>query len=115
MTPAANENPEKTYMEWNYFKPWCRYSPYIFGILLGFPAIFHCDQEEGNCLDNVDLALYKVQVDNFSPISFSVPASLERAASDQISSWETEAAERCETESGLRVTRQIVNLAVVVL
>ena len=89
----------------------------IFGILLGFPVVYYFDQQDGNCLDNVDLALYKLQVDNFSPISFSIPTSLETAASDQISSWETEAAERCEKEkeSVLRVTRQIVNLAVVVL
>ena len=89
----------------------------IFGILLGFPAVYYCDQEEegGNCLANVDLALYKLQLDNCSPISFSIPASLETAASDQICSWEKEAAERCEAVGRLRVTRQIVNLAVVVL
>ena len=89
----------------------------IFGILLGFPAVYYCDQEEegGNCLANVDLALYKVQLDNCSPISFSIPASLETAASDQICSWEKEAAELCEAVARLRVTRQIVNLAVVVL
>ena len=87
----------------------------IFGILLGFPAVYYCDQEEGNCLDNVDLALYKLTVDNFSPVSFSIPASLETAASHQISSWQKEAAERCEAEPVLRLTRQIVNLAVVVI
>ena len=85
------------------------------------PAVYYCDQQEeegGNCLGNVDLALYKVQVDNCSPISFSIPASLETAASDQICCWEKEAAERGEKENELRllrVTREIVNLAVVVL
>ena len=35
-TPGTNPNPEKSYMEWNYVKPWCRFSPYIVGILLGY-------------------------------------------------------------------------------
>ena len=25
-----------TYFEWNYVKPWCRFSPYIVGLLLGY-------------------------------------------------------------------------------
>ena len=89
----------------------------IFGILLGFPVVYHCDQEaQGNCLDNVDLTLYKVQVDHYSPISFSIPASLETAASDRISSWEKEAVKRCEKEKeSMRITRQNVNLTVVAL
>ena len=89
----------------------------IFGILLGFPAVYYCDEVEGNCLDNVALALYKVQADNCSPVSFSIPASLETAASDHISAWEKQTAERCEKEREpvLRVTRQIVQLALVVL
>ena len=30
--------PEKigTYFEWNYVKPWCRFSPYIVGLILGY-------------------------------------------------------------------------------
>ena len=27
---------EKDYFHWNYIKPWCRFSPYIAGILLGY-------------------------------------------------------------------------------
>ena len=27
---------EKDYFNWNYIKPWCRFSPYIIGILLGY-------------------------------------------------------------------------------
>ena len=27
---------EKDYFNWNYIKPWCRFSPYIVGILLGY-------------------------------------------------------------------------------
>ena len=29
-------NPPSTYMVWNYFKPMCRFSPYIIGLLLGY-------------------------------------------------------------------------------
>jgi hypothetical protein len=36
MTPGVNKHPEKSYMEWNYYKPWCRFSPYIVGIFLGY-------------------------------------------------------------------------------
>lgn len=27
---------DETFFEWNYVKPWCRFSPYIIGILLGY-------------------------------------------------------------------------------
>jgi len=33
--PGEDEDPKYSYMEWNYFKPWNRFSPYIIGILLG--------------------------------------------------------------------------------
>ena len=29
-------DPSGTYFEWNYVKPWCRFSPYIVGLLLGY-------------------------------------------------------------------------------
>ena len=34
----GNEDPENftDYWEWNYYKPWCRFSPYIVGIFLGY-------------------------------------------------------------------------------
>jgi peptidoglycan/LPS O-acetylase OafA/YrhL len=33
---GENEDRDHPYMEWNYFKPWCRFSPYIVGIFLGY-------------------------------------------------------------------------------
>ena len=29
-------DPSGTYFEWNYVKPWCRFSPYIVGLILGY-------------------------------------------------------------------------------
>ena len=36
LTPGINEDPNYSYMQENYVKPWCRFSPYIVGILLGY-------------------------------------------------------------------------------
>ena len=33
---TSGDHPEKDYMQWNYVVPWCRFSPYIVGILLGY-------------------------------------------------------------------------------
>ena len=36
LLPGVNTDPDKNYMQWNYIVPWCRFSPYIIGILLGY-------------------------------------------------------------------------------
>ena len=87
----------------------------VFGILLGFPVVYYSEQEDGNCLAGVDLALYKVRTALCSPTSFSVPADLESKAAVQISGWEKELEGRAGAEGGVRITREIVNLSVAVV
>ena len=36
LTQGVNEHPERNYTQWNYVVPWCRFSPYIVGIFLGY-------------------------------------------------------------------------------
>ena len=88
----------------------------VFGMLLGFPVVYYTDTEEGNCLSNVDLTLYRVLTDHCSSslTSFSVPSTLESEASDKISVWESAV---CRGSGGARarITRESVNLAVVIV
>ena len=89
----------------------------VFGMLLGFPVVYYTDTEEGNCLANVDLTLYRVMTDQCSSslTSFSLPSRLEVEASDKISRWERGVCRVCDGGPGPRITRETVNLAVVVV
>ena len=87
----------------------------VFGLLLGFPVVYYSDTEEGNCLANIDLTVYRVETDNCSPISFSVPSRLESEASPHISRWERQLGRRCGCGVEARLRRETVNLPAVVV
>jgi len=64
----------------------------LFGILLGFPVVYYYDTSGGNCLGNLDLAVWRVggtwaKVASSWPVSFSVPCELEEVVERRVRLW----------------------------
>jgi len=63
----------------------------LFGIMLGFPVVYYFSGSGGNCLDNKDLAVWKVGGSwgtyQAWPVSFSVPVEWEKKLGDRVSRW----------------------------
>ena len=89
----------------------------IFGFLLGFPVVYYFDiKNANNCLNNQDLIVYKVGVNNFSPISFSIPRILEPECKDVLDSWVQDMKVKISSiNPSINISHTCVNLPVVSL
>ena len=48
------------YFEWNYVKPWCRFSPYIIGLVLGY--ILHVTKKKPIKLNHVRYRMLLIMI-----------------------------------------------------
>ena len=57
------------YYEWNYMKPWCRFSPYIIGLILGY--ILHITKKKPIKLNKVSFIVLNLELRyNAPPLAF---------------------------------------------
>ena len=54
LTQGSTDPAESDYFTWNYVKPWCRFSPYIIGLILGY--ILHISKNKPIKLNKVSVA-----------------------------------------------------------
>ena len=94
----------------------------LFGILLGFPAVYYFDILGNNCLGNLDLTVWSIGRGHVTPVSFSTPANMEAVVMERVAKWwsdmvgDSEWGENCLIgELDICSNKTVVNMPVVVL
>jgi len=94
----------------------------LFGILLGFPAVYYFDILGNNCLGNLNLSVWSVGAGQFTPVSFSTPVNMEGLMVDRVAGWwsdmvdDSEWGDDCQIgELDIFTNKTVVNMPVVVL